>query len=68
MIARVWYDKTDSDRPWRIRYADGTDARAEHVTFEFCETLFKANAFDLPCGPRAIIEGELSRVTGEVPA
>lgn len=68
MIARVWYDKTDNARPWRIRYADGSDARAEHVAFEFAETLFKDDAFDLPGGPRGILEGELSRVTGEVPA
>ena len=68
MIAVVWYDKTDSVRPWRIQYSDGTNARAEKVTFEFAETLFKDDAFDLPGGPRGILEGELSRVTGEVPA
>lgn len=68
MIARVWYDKTDGDRPWRIRYADGEDARAISVTFEYAETLFKDDAFDLPGGPRGILEGELSRTVGEVPA
>ena len=69
MIARVWYDKADSERPWRIRYADGSLTRAEHVTFEYAETLFKDDAFmELPGGPRGILEGELSRVTGEVPA
>ncbi len=69
MIARVWYDKTDSDRPWRIRYHDGTNARAEKVTFEYAETLFQDNAFmDLPGGPRGILEGELARTVGEVPA
>ena len=70
MIARVWYDKADdSGHPWRIRYADGALTRAEQVTFEYAETLFREEAFlELPGGPRGILEGELSRVTGEVPA
>lgn len=69
MIARVWYDKADSERPWRIRYADGSDARAESVRFEYAETLFKADAYlELPGGPRGILEGELSQTVGEVPA
>lgn len=69
MIARVWYDKADSERPWRIRYADGSDARAESVRFEYAETLFKDDAYlELPGGPRGILEGELSQTVGEVPA
>jgi hypothetical protein len=69
VIARVWFDKGDTARPWRIRYADGSLTRAERVTFEYSETLFKSDAFtDLPGGPCGILEGELSRVTGEVPA
>jgi hypothetical protein len=68
VIARVWFDKSDQERPWRIRYPDGSDTRAEQVTFEYSETLIDHQGFDLPCGPRGVIEGELSRVTGEVPA
>ena len=69
MIARVWYDNSDSERPWRIQYHGGSNARAEKVTFEFAETLFRTEAFlELPGGPRGILEGELSRTVGEVPA
>jgi hypothetical protein len=69
VIARVWFDKSDEARPWRIAYADGAQARAEHVEFEYAETRFSSGGFtELPCGPRGILEGELSRVTGEVPA
>lgn len=69
MIAHVWYDKTDSERPWRIQYSDGTNTRAEKVTFEYAETLFRDEAFmELPGGPRGILEGELARTVGEVPA
>jgi len=65
----VWFDKSDAERPWRIRYANGVDARAEYVELADAATRLKADGFmELPGGPRGIIEGEITSTVGEVPA
>jgi hypothetical protein len=69
-MARVWFSRGDEARPWRISYVDGKQTRAEAVEFARAATLFQTEGFRelLPEGPRGIVEGDLYRVVGEVPA
>ena len=68
MMARVWFDKTDEARPWRLEYDNAERTRARRIEFRLGNTEFKTEGLDLPGGPRGIIHAEISATTDEVPA